>query len=129
MSDGHHNDYGSYTDEPLSKSETHSILDALLDALEDYYGVKPIIYTTPRAYYSYILGGHYGDYPLWIREVHTKPFVRWRFWQYSDQGKLEGYDGLQDDQTEMCIDLNVYCGSMKEFLTEFDLPEREESAS
>lgn len=121
--------YGSYYDNPHPKSETRAILNALLDALEDYYGVKPIIYTTPRAYYSYILGGGYGEYPLWIRDVHIEPFVRWRFWQYSDQGKLEGYDGLQDDQTEMYIDLNVYSGSMEEFLDEFDLPAREESAT
>lgn len=118
--------YGSYYDDPLSKQETRKILDTLLTSLEEYYGVKPIIYTTARAYYSYIFGGGYGDYPLWMRDVHMEPVVRWSFWQYSDKGKLKGYDGKQDDQTEAFIDLNVYRGSMDEFLTEFDLPAREE---
>lgn len=119
--------YGEYTTTPLSKKETRAILDSLLDALEEHYGVKPIIYTTMRAYYSYILGGEYGDYPLWMRDVHVEPIVRWQFWQYSDQGMLEGYDGMQDDQTEMYIDLNVYRGSMEEFLAQFDLPAKEET--
>lgn len=114
--------YGSYTDEPLSKKETRQILDALLEALEEYYGVKPIIYTTTRAYYSYILGGGYKDYPLWMRDTYMEPVVSWEFWQYSDEGKLDGYDGVQADHTEMYIDLNVYHGSFEEFLEEFSLP-------
>lgn len=120
--------YGDYYEEPLSKKETRVILNALLDSLESYYGVKPIIYTTTRAYYSYILGGGYGAYPLWMRDVHVEPIVRWRFWQYSDQGMLDGYDGKQDDQNEACIDLNVYHGNMDAFLREFNLPAREEDA-
>lgn len=118
--------YGDYTAKPLPKKETRQILDALLEGLEDYYGVKPIIYTTTRAYYSYILGGGYGEYPLWMRDTYMKPVVSWEFWQYSDKGSLEGYDGLQADHTEMCIDLNVYHSSFEEFLEEFALPPREE---
>lgn len=119
--------YGDYTESPLSKKETREILDGLLKGLEDYYGVKPIIYTTTRAYYSYILGGGYGDYPLWMRDTYMEPMVRWTFWQYSDKGSLEGYDGVQADKTEMYIDLNVYHGSLEELLEEFSLPVREES--
>lgn len=120
--------YGTYYDEPLSKKETRAILTELLTTLEAYYEVKPIIYTTPRAYYSYILGGGFGEYPMWIRDVHIEPFVRWSFWQYSDQGQLDGYDGKQDDQLEANIDLNVYNGSMDDFLREFALPKKEEIA-
>lgn len=119
--------YGDYYDNPLDKAETRKILDSLLVTLEAYYGKKPIIYTTMRAYYSYILGGGYGEYPLWIRDVHMEPVVKWSFWQYSDQGRLEGYDGVQADQTEVFIDLNVYHGTMDGFLREFSLPAKEES--
>lgn len=119
--------YGSYTSEPLSKKETRKILDALLNELESYYGVKPIIYTTTRAYYSYILGGGYGDYPLWMRDTYMEPMVSWEFWQYSDKGSLEGYDGVQADHSEMFIDLNVYHSNFEAFLEEFSLPSREES--
>ena len=118
--------YGDYYDAPPDKAETRRTLNALLMSLETYYGQKPIIYTTLRAYYSYILGGGYSEYPLWIREVHVKPFVDWTFWQYSDQGMLAGYDGKQADQNEAFIDLNVYRGSEEQFRKEFKLPEREE---
>ncbi len=120
--------YGDYYETPLSKKETRVILDALLSTLENYYGVKPIIYTTTRAYYSYILGGGYGDYPLWMRDVYMEPsLMGWTFWQYSDKGRLDGYDGVQTDHTEMYIDLNVYHDSYEAFLEEFSLPEREEN--
>ena len=118
--------YSDYYEHPLPKSEARAILDPLLKKLEDYYGVKPIIYTTLRAYYYYILGGGYGDYPLWVRDTHVEPFIPWRFWQYSDHDMLEGYDGKQADQIENCIDLNVYHGDLDAFLKEFNLPAREE---
>lgn len=119
--------YGSYTDEPLSKKETRAILDDLLNALEDHYGVKPIIYTTTRAYYSYILGGDYGSYPLWMRNTYMKPMSRWTFWQYSDKGELEGFEGTQSDQLEKYIDLNVYNGTLDEMKKAFGLSAEEET--
>lgn len=115
--------YGDYAADPLSKEDTRRILDELLDELEDFYGVKPIIYTTPKAYYQYIFGSGYGDYPLWMRNTYYKPTEDWTFWQYSDKGMLQGYDGKQTDNTEMYIDLNVYNGSYEEFLAEFALTE------
>lgn len=118
--------YGDYYAEPASKQETRKILDDLLDALEKHYGCKPIIYTTARAYYSYILGGGYGQYPLWMRDTYMEPVVGWKFWQYSDKGELEGYDGVQTDSLEQYIDLNVYNGSYEKFLTDFALPPKEE---
>lgn len=113
--------YGEYSSDPLSKAETREILDDLLDTLEAHYGVKPIIYTTPKAYYQYLFGGDYGDYPLWMRNTYFKPVENWTFWQYSDKGELEGYDGKQVDSLEEYIDLNVYNGSYEEFLTQFSL--------
>lgn len=117
--------YGGYAENPLSKTETRRILDALLQSLEDYYGVKPIIYTTPKAYYQYLLGGGYGSYPLWMRNTYYEPKMNWTFWQYSDKGELEGYDGRQEDNLEAYIDLNVYHGTAEEFLEEFALTKEE----
>lgn len=117
--------YGDYADEPLSKKETREILNALLEELENYYQVKPIIYITSKTYYYYILGGGYEEYPIWMRNTYMEPLTRWNFWQYSDEGKLDGYDGMQSDQTEVCIDLNVYHDSYENFLKEFSLPARE----
>lgn len=116
--------YGEYASSPLPKQETREILDTLLEKLEEHYHVKPIIYITAKTYYYYILGGGYGDYPLWMRDTYTEPLTRWNFWQYSDEGKLDGYDGIQADHTEMYIDLNVYHDSYENFLQEFSLPAR-----
>ena len=119
--------YGKYVSEPLSKKETRAILNELLEKLEEHYGVKPIIYTTIKAYYHYILGGGYGKYPLWMRDTYREPLVSWEFWQYSDEGILEGYDGVQTDQQERYIDLNVYHGNLEAFLKKYQLPSKEET--
>lgn len=117
--------YGDYAGNPLSKAETREILNSLLAGLEEYYQVKPILYLTEKTYYYYILGGGYGDYPLWMRDTYAEPMNHWKFWQYSDQGRLDGYDGIQADHTEVCIDLNVYHADFATFLEEFSLPARE----
>ncbi|MBR5681812.1 MAG: glycosyl hydrolase family 25 [Ruminococcus sp.] len=97
-----------------SREETESILRPLLDRLGEYYGTKPIIYTTMPVYYRYIRGS-FSDYPLWIRCVNCEPdILEWKFWQYSDKGKLAGYVGEEEH-----IDLNVYNGSLEDFNREF----------
>lgn len=97
-----------------SKEDAESILKPLLTKLENYYGVKPIIYTTLPVYCRYIRK-NFSDYPLWIRNVNCEPdLMNWKFWQYSDKGTLTGYDGEEEH-----IDLNVYNGSADEFNSEF----------
>lgn len=102
-----------YADKALNKpsrEEAEKILTPLLQNLEEYYGVKPIIYTTMPVYLRYVKES-FGDYPLWIRCTQFEPdFVEWDFWQYSDKGRLEGYYG-----EESCIDLNVFNGNEEEF--------------
>lgn len=106
-----------YGDKKLHKpsaEETADILRPLLERLEDYYGVKPIIYTTIPVYLRYVKED-FSDYPLWIRSVNFEPdLMDWQFWQYSDKGKLDGYEG-----DEEYIDLNVYCGTREEFDRQF----------
>ena len=66
-------------------------------------------------YFKYIKN-NFSDHPIWIRNINCEPsFINWTFWQYSDKGKLEGYDGIEEN-----IDLNVYNGSMQEFIEEFN---------
>lgn len=106
-----------YADKRMNKptmAETEAILTPLLTRLEEYYGVKPIIYTTLPVYCRYVRE-NYSDYPLWIRSVRFEPdLMDWKFWQYSDCGMLNGYNG-----EEPCIDFNVYNGSYAEFMAEF----------
>lgn len=97
-----------------SRKEAEDILTPLLDELEEHYGTKPIIYTTFPVYCRYIKE-NYSDYPLWIRSVNMEPdLIDWKFWQYCDSGKLEGYNG-----DEECIDFNVYNGTEEEFMEEY----------
>lgn len=97
-----------------SCEETEAILRPLLDDLEEYYGEKPIIYTTLSVYCRYIKE-NFSDYPLWIRSVNMEPdLLDWKFWQFSDKGRLDGYYG-----DEKCIDFNVYNGTMEEFIKEY----------
>ena len=101
-----------------SREETENILRPLISQLEEYYGVKPIIYTTLPVYYRYVKGS-FSDCPLWIRSVNCEPdLIDWKFWQYSDKGTLTGYDGDEEH-----IDLNVYNGSEEDFEKEFIRPD------
>lgn len=103
-----------------SKEEAETILRPLLSELEEYYGVKPIIYTTLPVYCRYVKE-NFSDYPLWIRSVNFEPdLIDWKFWQYCDSGELEGYNG-----DEKCIDFNVYNGTEEEFLAEFSSEQEE----
>ena len=106
--------YGTKKSDKPDRKEAEKILAPLLDRLESYYGVKPIIYTTLPVYNRYIRE-NFSDYPLWIRNVWCEPdFMDWKFWQFSDKGLLSGFTG-----EEKYIDLNVYNGSEQEFLDEF----------
>lgn len=100
--------YGKKGKNPPDKREVWDNLTAFLDALEEEYGRKPLIYTTYKVYFRYIKG-KFSDYPLWIRNVYCKPGLElgreWDFWQYSDTSVLEGYDGR-----EKYIDCNAFCG-------------------
>ncbi len=106
-----------YADKQQNKptqEETEKILVPLIEKLEEYYGVKPIIYSTLPVYMRYVMK-NYSDCPLWIRSVNFEPdLLEWKFWQYDSSGKLEGYNGKEE-----CIDFNVYCGSHEEFMDEF----------
>lgn len=93
--------------------ETRRQLQSFLDALEAYYGVKPIIYATESSYSTYIRGA-FEEYPLWIRNVYFSPNMgmpgKWTFWQYDSEARLAGYSGEEE-----YIDLNVFCGSEEEW--------------
>lgn len=76
--------------------------------------MKPIIYATVKSYKLY-LADAFQEYDIWIRNVITSPRLsdgrEWTFWQYTDRGKLEGYQG-----DEKYINMNVFHGSREDFL-------------
>ena len=100
--------YGAYKD--ITEKDVSELTD-WLTVTEEYYGIKPIIYTTSK-WYNKQIKDSFPDYDIWIRSVYSKPNkdVNWTFWQYSNRMHLDGYDG-----EEKYIDMNVFCGSAEEF--------------
>lgn len=107
--------YGAKEKNPPQKASLQKELDSLLKHLEQHYGKKPVIYTTNKVYKLYIKD-KYDDYDIWIRSVYCNPRYlgqrSWTFWQYSNRGRLAGYEGEEE-----FIDLNVFGGSAEEFET------------
>lgn len=105
--------YGDKEKNPPSRTDVGVQLKAMLNALEEHYGLKPIIYATKKSYELY-LDGDYAEYDIWIRDVILKPVLpdgrQWTFWQYTNRETLNGYSG-----EEKYIDLNVFDGSVEEF--------------
>ncbi len=108
--------YADKREHPPEAAAVREQLQVMLDRLEAHYGMRPVIYCTEEVWDAY-LDGCYEAYPLWIRNVFTKPGISdpWTFWQYSNRGRLSGYTG-----DEEFIDLNVFYGdraAWEEWLT------------
>jgi len=105
--------YGDKETNLPDKNEVHMEVSVLLNELEKYYGLKPIIYATEKSYRLYI-AEEFQDYDIWIRNVFTKPTLSdkrdWTFWQYTNRECLNGYKGK-----EKYIDMNVFWGTQEDF--------------
>lgn len=81
-----------------------------LDAVRNYYHIKPIIYTYLDFYNNY-LKGYFDDYPLWVAhylQPHQPRINRdWTFWQHSEQGRVNGILSK--------VDFNVFNGDSLSF--------------
>lgn len=104
--------YGVHKQKPPQPEAVRAELALLLGRLEAAYGQKPILYATRKAYALYI-DGAFSEYPIWIRDMYFTPQLpaerQWTFWQYTDKGELDGYEG-----PERFIDINVFAGSAEE---------------
>ena len=85
-------------------------IQAWLDAMEQAYGVKPIIYTYVT-FYEKFLKGKFDDYPLWIAHYYQPEHPRiaraWHFWQHSEEGHVNGIYSK--------VDFNVFSGDSAAF--------------
>ncbi len=81
-----------------------------LDVVENYYGVKPILYTNID-FYKRNLGSEFDSYPLWIAHYYEDKQPRisrgWIFWQHNDAGNVNGILSK--------VDFNVFSGDSLEF--------------
>ncbi len=83
---------------------------AFLQTTEQYYGVRPIIYTNVDFYKQY-LDGQFDDYPLWVAHYLRQDTPRikrdWLFWQHSEGGRVSG--------VREKVDFNVFNGDSTAF--------------
>ncbi len=82
-------------------------LGIYLEAIENHYRVKPIIYTY-EAFYQTHLKGHFEEYPYWMARFSSKPPAEFHLfrdsisvpevamWQFTDSGKIPGIPGKTD---------------------------------
>jgi lysozyme len=81
-----------------------------LDVVENYYQVKPIIYTNID-FYKRHLGSDFDNYPLWVAHYYQEHQPRigrgWVFWQHNDAGNVNGITSK--------VDFNVFSGDSLEF--------------
>ena len=101
--------YGDYHRKPAEVGNVEPELRDMVDRMKDHYGKSPMIYATGRSYRLYIKG-RFDDCPLWIRNVYWTPREDWTLWQYTDRGRLKGYDG-----DTPYIDMDVYYGDRASF--------------
>lgn len=88
-------------------SEVRAQMRVWLKLVEDHFGQRPIIYTTPVFYAENDLGRFTG-HEFWLRTTAKTPAEAypgqpWTFWQYSATGLIEGVVGK--------VDLNAFNGS------------------
>ncbi len=83
---------------------------AWLNAVEEAYNVKPIIYTNVHFYNTY-LAGKFDEYPLWVAHYFAgeKPRIErdWLMWQHSETGRVNGINAT--------VDFNAFSGSWGDF--------------
>jgi lysozyme len=81
-----------------------------LTTVENYYGVKPIIYANVD-FYQQVLKDEFDEYPLWVAHYLQKEKPRiyreWHFWQYSEQGHVNGIFAR--------VDFNAFSGDSTDF--------------
>lgn len=90
-----------------------SEMKRFMDRLEDYYGKRPIIYTSVDFHRDNLVG-QFNEHHFWVRSVAKHPSEiypdrRWAFWQYTSTGVVPGIDGGTD--------INVFAGSPKNWKT------------
>jgi lysozyme len=82
--------------------------ETFLNFLEQHYGQRPLIYTSPEFYATNQMA-HIPRVEFWLRSVadhpsKTYPNQAWTFWQYSSTGGVAGVQGP--------VDTNVFAGSV-----------------
>lgn len=93
----------------LSSEQLRKAVRTWLEIVEEHYGVKPILYTGASFKKKYLNDSIFNQYPYWIAHYYVeKPTYEgsWKFWQYTDFGKIDGIQGN--------VDCNIFNGSLQD---------------
>lgn len=94
----------------VSAEKIYIEINEWLQTVENYYHVRPIIYTNIEFYNKY-LKNTFDDYPVWIAHYlqFDKPRIdhQWIFWQHSEKGRVDGI--------KVPVDFNVFAGDSAGF--------------
>ncbi len=81
-----------------------------LETVENYYKVKPIIYSN-AVFYNNFLHSKFSKYPLWVAHYmqRQQPEVinKWIMWQHTENGHVNGINGI--------VDFNAFNGDSSDF--------------
>lgn len=72
-------------------------LQKFLTLLENHYGVRPMLYTSPRFWNAH-LNAEFGDYPLWVAEYEVEQprlpegWSTWTLWQFEENATVDGVE-------------------------------------
>jgi lysozyme len=81
-----------------------------LRAIQQYYGVMPIVYTNVD-FYKHVLKDDFDGYPLWVAHYlqprQPQIYRDWSFWQHSETGRVNGIRAT--------VDFNVFNGDSTAF--------------
>lgn len=106
------------SDPRVSAQELRQRIRTWLEAITEYYGVKPIIYTSQN-YYRRWLQGYFPEYHFWIAryseiQPETHHTDSWKFWQFTDSGSISGINSA--------VDMNFFAGDL-DLLSQLCMPE------
>lgn len=90
-----------------------------LKDIEEYYGVKPIIYTYNSYYDRYMRGRGFDEYDYWIaRYSEEEPSARkWEIWQFTENGRCGG--------VSTPVDVDIFKGNyyaLRQFVRKGGIP-------
>lgn len=95
----------------VSREDALAKIRAMMVALQEHTGKKPVIYTDIN-FHEDVLEGEFNDYPYWLRSTaaplrHRYNRDKWEFWQFTTTGRVPGITGD--------VDRNAFFGSEREF--------------
>lgn len=71
-------------------------VDKLLELLQREYGVKPMIYTSEKLYFTHFNIPKYKRYHFFIANYNKEPSMSYTLWQYTQHGRQRGIRGFID---------------------------------